>query len=194
MAQQVQPGHGRSARGSPFRRWHFTEHLSTVLERAKRLRPLLVGEPVVTLTKLRNACWDGIAAGWCQPVSTLPLADVVDVALYAGHVVRHLMWITVRKFGPLFQRAAAPIDVGKVVKQRFSTLILPDPLLSRVIPRPLHRHVVVDQCQWSQGTTRSASSPHRRREGLAPHSCLCLLRKSRPSGEQKDRVVRSHAR
>src|SRR5215475_10227674 len=101
MAQQVQPGHGRSARGSPFRRWHFTEHLSTVLERTNRLRPLLASEPVVTLTKLRNA-------------------DVVDVASYAGHVVPQPMWVTVEGFGPLFQRATASIEIGKVVKQRFS--------------------------------------------------------------------------
>src|SRR5262249_58298059 len=97
MAQQVQPGHGRSARGSPFRRWRFTEHLSTVLERTNRLRPLLAGEPVVTLAKLRHAWWDGIAAGWCQPVSTLPVADVVagvgDGDSDAGHVVRHPMWV-----------------------------------------------------------------------------------------------------
>src|SRR5262249_51232160 len=86
IAQQVQPGHGRSARDSPFRRWHVAEHLRTVLERANRLRPLLAGEPVVTLTKLRHAWLDGIAAGWCQPVSTLPLADVVDGDLYAGHL------------------------------------------------------------------------------------------------------------
>src|SRR5262245_38459260 len=121
MAQQVQPGHGRSARGSLFRRWHFTEHPRTVLERANRLRPLLAREPVVTLAKLRHAWWDGIAAGWCQPVSTLPVADVVNVDAYAGHVVRHPMWVTVEGFRPLFQRAAAPIDIGKMVKQRFST-------------------------------------------------------------------------
>ena len=120
--------------------------------------------------------------------------DEFDGDSYAGHLVRHPIWVMVEGFLLLFQRAATPIEIGKVVKQRFSTWMLPDPLLSRVTPRPLHRHVVVDKCQWSQGTTRSASSSHRHREGLAPHSCLCLLRKSRPSEEQKGCVVRSHAR
>src|SRR5215475_10468331 len=130
MAQQVQPGHGCSARGSPFRRWHFTEHPRTVLERASRLRPLLAGEPAVTLTKLRHAWWDGIAAGWCQPVSTLPVADVVadvvDVDSYAGHLDGHHLF----RYGTdKLQRL-----VKEVVDRRRSTGMLGNDLM--------HGHVV----------------------------------------------------